>query len=40
MSFNAIVLSKEEKTGFSCSLKSISKQQLLAQEGDNLIQVA
>ncbi|MCO6538209.1 MULTISPECIES: MDR family oxidoreductase [unclassified Gilliamella] len=39
MPFNAIVLSKEEKTGFSCSLKSISKQQLLAQEGDTLIQI-
>ncbi|OCG26867.1 hypothetical protein A9G11_13305 [Gilliamella sp. wkB108] len=39
MSFNAILLGKDETTGFSCSLKNINKQQLLAQEGDTLIQV-
>ncbi|MWP46347.1 MDR family oxidoreductase [Gilliamella sp. Pas-s27] len=40
MSFNAILLEKEATTGFVSSLKSVSKQQLLAQQGDTLIQVA
>ncbi|MWN89503.1 acryloyl-CoA reductase [Gilliamella sp. Pra-s65] len=40
MSFNAILLEKEATTGFASSLKSVSKQQLLAQQGDTLIQVA
>nr|WP_202112956.1 MULTISPECIES: hypothetical protein [unclassified Gilliamella] len=40
MSFNAIVLEKEATTAFACSLKTVSKQQLLAQQGDTLIQVA
>ncbi|OCG18708.1 MULTISPECIES: acrylyl-CoA reductase (NADPH) [unclassified Gilliamella] len=40
MSFNAIILEKEEATGVTCSLKNVNKQQLLAQQGDTLIQVA
>ncbi|OCG44259.1 hypothetical protein A9G35_08460 [Gilliamella sp. Choc5-1] len=40
MPFNAIVLEKEATTAFACSLKTVSKQQLLAQQGDTLIQVA
>lgn len=39
MSFNAILLEKEDSTGFTCAIQSISKDQLLKQEGDTLIQV-
>ncbi|OCG07673.1 hypothetical protein A9G13_05510 [Gilliamella sp. wkB178] len=39
MLFNAILLEKDATTGFSPSLKNINKQQLLAQEGDTLVQV-
>ncbi|OCG03238.1 acrylyl-CoA reductase (NADPH) [Gilliamella sp. wkB112] len=39
MSFNAILLAKDANTGFSASLNKINKQQLLAQEGDTLIEV-
>ncbi|SCB98048.1 putative quinone oxidoreductase, YhdH/YhfP family [Gilliamella bombicola] len=40
MSFNAIILEKEEAMGVTCSLKNVNKQQLLTQQGDTLIQVA
>ncbi|OCG10389.1 hypothetical protein A9G24_10250 [Gilliamella sp. App6-5] len=40
MSFNAIILEKEDAKGVTCSLKNVNKQQLLAQQGDTLIQVA
>lgn len=39
MSFNAILLEKDTTTGFSFSLRNINKEQLLAQEGDTLIEV-
>ncbi|MBI0103554.1 MDR family oxidoreductase [Gilliamella sp. W8145] len=39
MSFNAIMLGKDEVTGFSNSLKTITKQQLLQQQGDTLVQI-
>ena len=39
MSFNAIILGKDEVTGFSNSLKTITKQQLLQQPGDTLVQI-
>ena len=39
MSFNAIMLGKDEVTGFSNSLKIITKQQLLQQQGDTLVQI-
>ncbi|KFA59453.1 alcohol dehydrogenase [Gilliamella sp. Choc4-2] len=40
MSFNAIILEKKDMNVFSCSLKTINKQQLLSQQGDTLIKVA
>ena len=39
MSFNAIMLGKDEVIGFSNSLKAITKQQLLQQQGDTLVQI-
>lgn len=39
MSFNAIILEKDEINGFSHSLKTITKQQLLQQQGDTLVQI-
>ncbi|XKM14575.1 MDR family oxidoreductase [Orbaceae bacterium ac157xtp] len=39
MTIKAILLEKDESTGFTCSLKTITKEQLLAQQGDTLIQV-
>ena len=39
MSFNAIMLEKDEVSGFSNSLKTITKQQLLQQQGDTLVQI-
>ena len=39
MSFNAIMLGKDEVTGFSNSLKTITKQLLLQQQGDTLVQI-
>ena len=39
MSFNAIMLGKDDVTGFSNSLKIITKQQLLQQPGDTLVQI-
>ena len=39
MSFNAIILEKNEVTGFSHSLKTITKQQLLQQQGDTLVKI-
>ena len=39
MSFNAIMLEKDEVSVFSNSLKTITKQQLLQQQGDTLVQI-
>ena len=39
MSFNAIILEKNEVTRFSHSLKTITKQQLLQQQGDTLVKI-
>ena len=39
MSFNAIILEKNEVTGFSHSLKTITKQQLFQQQGDTLVKI-
>lgn len=39
MSFKAIVLEKDENHGFISSIKTVSQQQLLAQQGDTLIEV-
>lgn len=39
MSLSAIILEKDEINGFSHSLKTITKQQLLQQQGDTLVQI-
>ncbi|TSJ92358.1 oxidoreductase [Gilliamella apicola] len=39
MSFKALMLEKDEVNGVSHSLKSLTKQQLLQQQGDTLIQI-
>lgn len=39
MSLNAIILEKDEINGFSHSLKTITKQQLLQQQGDTLVKI-
>ena len=39
MSFKALILEKDEVNGFSYSLKSLTKQQLLQQQGDTLVQI-
>lgn len=39
MSFKALILEKDEVNGFSHSLKTLTKQQLLQQQGDTLIQI-
>lgn len=39
MSFKALILEKDEVNGFSHSLKNLTKQQLLQQQGDTLVQI-
>lgn len=39
MSFNAIILENNEVTGFSQSLKILTKQQLMQQQGDTLVKI-
>ena len=39
MSFKALILEKDEVNGFSHSLKTLTKQQLLQQQGDTLVQI-
>ena len=39
MSFKALILEKDEINGFSHSLKTLTKQQLLQQQGDTLVQI-
>lgn len=39
MSFKALILEKNEDNGFSHSLKTLTKQQLLQQQGDTLVQI-
>ena len=39
MSFKALILEKDEVNGFSHSLKTLAKQQLLQQQGDTLVQI-
>ena len=39
MLFKALILEKDEVNGFSHSLKTLTKQQLLQQQGDTLVQI-